>query len=497
MTAKMKLSALHNRAPLLLQEASVEWPIPDQFVGVEIEMENVPRGQLDKHRRVGSPFWDVKEDGSLRNGRELVLSQAMVGSQLSAALNYFFDNFSKYTISPRTSIHVHLNMRQETDTVESLRNMVMLYYMYEDAYFSIADESRKWCSYCMPLDSNVSPFLAELAKTEPVLPVLEDRLVRMNRNNTDRYYGLNLAALQRYGTLEFRHFPLVDDRRRLFDWIRLLMELKSAATTVSVEGPMEHIIRRPEDLRRLESLMPLFGSEVLGRVADQVAMLRMHKFLALGRAPIRLDGMVEVDNKVVSRFLQALEASGKKITGKAKAAKGSPKTMKINAGQQRMPHAQFDVDTGTTAADTLTWNAGRLMIDEARDVTLNRAPPAAGRDGGFIMYTAPDGTDVRLSAHIDAVVDLAVLEVLLNVYQRIARQAAIHERTLEQEISANVFELSNLLMLARASLSLDYQNIINARFGAASVNSLRDALIRVLALGNIAISTGFRGLRRV
>lgn len=271
--AKTRLTPL-VKTPIIVQQPASNWPIPDQFVGLEIEFERFSQREVDTLIRQNPQYWELKTDGSLRNGIEAVLTQPTMGTGLTEAIDQFFSIVKTYEVSPRTSIHVHLNMRQESDTLESLRNIAVLYFMYEDAFFRISDESRKWCSYCNAFEDNPPDPLVALFRGQDLNDVIG--IMLDTNTNAQRYYGLNLYALHRYGTLEFRHFPCVTDKERLLEWLRLLMELKKAATIMADRDlSVFDIFSDPTRIPELGVYMPEFGEKLRAIVSDEDAYDRL------------------------------------------------------------------------------------------------------------------------------------------------------------------------------------------------------------------------------
>jgi hypothetical protein len=316
---KTSLQGVLNRPALCVSKPDEFWPIPDQFVGVEIELEGQSAKEVAAHRNNGRPFWAEHEDGSLRGGIEYVLAQPTMGNTLREAIHYFFRNFKTFTESPRTSIHVHLNMLQENETLEGLKNMVVLYYMFENAFFIIADENRKWNGYCNPFEDNPPEVMATILGV-PDVEELRGSLAVSAGRNTNRYYGLNINSLQKYGTLEFRHLPLVRDEERLFSWIKLLMELKKAANIMADEGTSpEELFKTPDDLGLLEKYMPLFGHTLLGIVGTGEAFVRLSAVVTLGVREARRHGRVG-NNKAFARFQKVQMEEGRSVSQKPKKA---------------------------------------------------------------------------------------------------------------------------------------------------------------------------------
>lgn len=312
---KTPLQSLLKHPPLRISSPDSFWPIPDQFVGIEIELENLSNKEMRFHRENGRPFWTEHEDGSLRNGIEYVLAQPMMGDSLKEAIHYFFRTFRNFEISPRTSIHVHMNMLQEEESIEGLKNMVVLYYMFENALFAIADENRKWNGYCNPFEDNPPAILHDLLRLDNVKDLARS-IERSAAQNNNRYYGLNINALHRYGTLEFRHLPLVHEEQRLFDWIKLIMEMKKAANRMADEDHTPAtLFKTPDDLGLIEEYMPLYGKQLLSLVGTGESFVRLSAIsgLACPYAP-NLGGMVALNNPAFLRFQEAQVAAGRKAS---------------------------------------------------------------------------------------------------------------------------------------------------------------------------------------
>ena len=269
----------------------------------------------------GSPFWTEHADGSLRNGIEMVLSQPLMGTSLRESISYFFRTFTKYSVTPRTSIHVHVNMRQDNETVEGVRNMITLYYMYEDAFFQIADQNRKWCAYCNAFEDTPPAILEAFMTTDMSSDALSEVLNRSAGHNNNRYYGLNLNALNKFGTIEFRHFPLVTNEQLLIDWLKLIMELKSAANRMADEGQTPWtVFTTPDDIAKLHDYMPLYGPTLTGIVPISRAFHRMMCVRNLGLPRLKDQRQEVVKNKAFRIFQEHQQKLGKKplAPGKSK-----------------------------------------------------------------------------------------------------------------------------------------------------------------------------------
>lgn len=173
-------------------------------IGIEVEVEGF--------RRIVPPdgltFWRCIEDGSLKYyGREYV-SYPIGGRYIDYAIKELADAFEPLkgclVWSHRTSIHVHVNM--STIKMNQLTAFVALYGLYERIFFFMVNEARRANPYCYPATS-VNP------------------LSYVNVEDDNKYCALNLAPLQKYGTVEFRHMHGTDDWRTLRRWIQLIVKL--------------------------------------------------------------------------------------------------------------------------------------------------------------------------------------------------------------------------------------------------------------------------------
>lgn len=184
---------------------------PNKFlVGLECEVESVrsfPDG--------GFHYFSITEDGSLRNnGREFISVPLDVRDivpefqNLHARIECGEDKFSE-----RTSIHVHVNCCYlEQDVV---RNIVLLYALFEEVFFKMVEPSRRNNIHCVPL-------------TETYLPSIYRQGLGSLISRWHKYTALNILPLKKYGTIEFRHMEGHDDPEKLRVWLDVIYRLFQA-----------------------------------------------------------------------------------------------------------------------------------------------------------------------------------------------------------------------------------------------------------------------------
>lgn len=194
--------------------------------GVEVELEGLAQAALDHSLK----YWSKHEDGSLRhrNGfcKEFI-TPPIFGQDLISALREM-DNFgNKYdpALTSRTSVHVHLDVRNVSSNV--LLNMIILYLIYEQAFFLQSDINRLHSNFCVPLSKSIQELerfveSIQVAETDP-------EEFKMHVANFNKYSAVNIGAIGKFGSLEFRHHPGCYSFTTLLSWINSIQSLKKFA----------------------------------------------------------------------------------------------------------------------------------------------------------------------------------------------------------------------------------------------------------------------------
>lgn len=196
-----------------------ESPIPlvstNTKIGVEVEVENI-RGPI----RYDSGFWVIKEDGSLRNHGYEFMSYPIEGNEIAYAINNLFNALPDAAdFSERTSIHVHVNVRNFT--VQRLLNVVLLYLVFEKTLYRFAGPYRYKNIFCVPIQ-------------ETRIPVtIQNYLIRFRLNEFihewNKYSGLNLLPVKQFGTIEYRMMYGHREQDYLLRWINILLAIHTTA----------------------------------------------------------------------------------------------------------------------------------------------------------------------------------------------------------------------------------------------------------------------------
>jgi hypothetical protein len=382
------LNDMFGRRAVTAAEPDLMWPLPAELVGVEIEVEDLQGDPASV-----MPLWTVHPDQSLRNGTEFVTAGPVGGKQLTRTLDKFFDAKYRYSMSPRTSVHIHVNA-SDNMTVDQFRNLFVIMYLVEPAVFRWADENRKWCGYCAPLtDLDPNRIVTILNENRN-----DQRLIQAIRggNNQDRYYGLNVAAYHKHGTAEFRYFPCTENKQDLVDWIKFVLYVKAAAMTYEEPADLLNRLSSREAVRAwIEQKFPdtagplinnLDFDDCLGRVRELTGMLGvLPEHVRAGEAykTYRSKGLTKF---LASTFPKIVE----KLNGKTDEDYAEPATKAYQEFQNFV--AKGDLNAAHTALkkynDLGGVRAARAEHAGKLKAGVKAAPPAPQQLAGEVDYNA-------------------------------------------------------------------------------------------------------------
>jgi hypothetical protein len=210
-----------------------DWVLPSTMMGLEIELEG-----FSKYPKFNGPqYWEQKEDGSLRNIREkipieFVFASPLCGYDLTRAISLFDETIAslkeKPYASPRTSTHVHLDVREIS--FNQLLNLIIMYTVVERPLYKYCGIQREESNFCLPFYKAEGLVFEQLYATDIIGNA--EQLVSVTTGQ-NRYNGLNVCALKKFGTLEFRQFPGTFNTVLIRRWINIIMCLKKAAVEYS------------------------------------------------------------------------------------------------------------------------------------------------------------------------------------------------------------------------------------------------------------------------
>ena len=232
--------------------------VKEFFAGLECEIESVMA-----HHDIG--LFKATEDGSLRNnGCEFISIPATKPDLVDGFKNLHAEivyHDKSEAFSARTSTHVHINCRPLDEL--QVKNLTLLYALFEEFFFAMVDKTRRSNIHCVPLSET---FLSGNYRHD-----LQYQLQRWHK-----YTALNILPLGTLGTVEFRHLQGTDDTNLLEEWLTALENLWKLAQTVRLDAAslgneqilMDWFYVLFGHSKRIIALSPCFSSMIKNSLID-------------------------------------------------------------------------------------------------------------------------------------------------------------------------------------------------------------------------------------
>jgi len=242
--------------PDLYKEPLYQFKDKNTLVGIEVEVENV----LFIDPNIPLLFWEITDDGSLRNrGREFRTYPIPLG-YVEPALRQLFGGLNEdVDFSRRTSIHVHVDVRQLT--FSQATGLLFTYAAVENLLFKFAAGNRRNSIFCVPITE--TNLLSSL-QTKP------ETLFLQIQQYWQKYTALNLLPIQKFGTFEFRQLPGTLNINQILLWLDMLSHLRIYA----YRYPLEEIIKKIADLNT-SSAYHNFVEDVFGHLSGYLDMSQL------------------------------------------------------------------------------------------------------------------------------------------------------------------------------------------------------------------------------
>ncbi len=190
--------------------------MPGRDIGIEVEMEGQP---LPMDPPIG---WRMEADGSLRGQScEFVLNKPVPRAEkkkyLTNLAKCLIEAGTKQVDSDRCGVHIHVNI-QELTTSQAM-NFVTLYLIFEDLMVHYCGDEREGNLFCLrACDADMMLQMLRICH-------LRESLNEM-ANDHFRYASVNIAAVAKYGSLEFRALKTPKNVMDIEEWIDLILAIK-------------------------------------------------------------------------------------------------------------------------------------------------------------------------------------------------------------------------------------------------------------------------------
>ena len=228
-------------------ESKIPVVTPAYLFGLELEIENV---KAEPYAHYAS-YWTITADNSLRNNGVEFVSCPLRMSQIEKALrqlNYKMN--PDIDFSPRTSTHVHMNVRDLT--ISEIQALVLVYTTIEEVLF-------KWVGHNR--DNNI--FCIKITDTEYI-----NLMKSLHENfdscisNWNKYTALNLHPIADKGTVEFRHLYGTNDIPTILAWVNMLACIKNYVKTYPLNTIMNIICDLNSNSQYEIFLFNIFGEYI-------------------------------------------------------------------------------------------------------------------------------------------------------------------------------------------------------------------------------------------
>jgi Putative amidoligase enzyme len=260
------------------------------IIGIEVEVEGI----LDREPYL--PLWNCIEDGSLRNNGAEYVSVPTKSVDIESSLRFLKGKLPpSREFSPRTSVHVHLNVQDMQ--IDQLKTMVLLYIVFEKALFTFVGEKRDRNIHCVPLRE--TRFLDRMNSIFTKFGLRE--------NTWLKYSALNLCPMgvPSRGTVEFRHMHGTDDVDKLMIWINLILSLRSYAMKNSYDDVYKEVFELNSNSLYRHFLEKVFG-EYSRYLVDSPMYGNLEKGMEVGISMVKVFFSV---NKYKKALLKAYNPS--------------------------------------------------------------------------------------------------------------------------------------------------------------------------------------------
>lgn len=235
----------------------IEWfPLKKRVgeVGIEIEVE------AGEHRTpmIENTYWFTGGDGSLRgNSAEYILKNPVKRKEIPKVLNnlkkLWKEQDVRFIKSVRTSTHVHINMQQQE--FKEVISFFVLYSIFEDLFVKFCGREREGNLFC--LRGRDAGFLIE-----HLVGISTNGNWNSLSDNNIRYASVNMAALAKFGSMEFRAMRGTSDFSQIKLWINMLLRLKDNALAYDNPRNILELFSQTGEHRFLEEIMGDY-SEIL------------------------------------------------------------------------------------------------------------------------------------------------------------------------------------------------------------------------------------------
>lgn len=124
----------------------------------------------------------------------------------------------QFRVNPRCGLHVHIGMAN--DSFKTVKKFVIFLLANEDAFFSMADETRQNNKFCSRVPQAMFDEVKKANSPSELIMAWRDSY---HPNGNGRYFWVNARSMLSFGTIEIRLMQMVLDDVFIKGWVHTLL----------------------------------------------------------------------------------------------------------------------------------------------------------------------------------------------------------------------------------------------------------------------------------
>lgn len=227
--------------------------------------------------------WLVENDGSLRYfGMEFKSRKPVKETALSSQLDTLIDgvkNIKFVENSPRTSVHVHVNVLGLTPS--EIWTAVTAGWLLEPAMFRMCAPKRSGNLFCLRLQDAKGLF--RLIEQDVEESLVEGGHFPFNtfRSNAYRYANLNIASVYKFGSLEIRALHGTFDKDLIETWAKMCIAFVHRAKQYGTPEKLFDFVANNGYDAFVKSVLGTDLMEKLPKISEQEYVEQMERVLPM------------------------------------------------------------------------------------------------------------------------------------------------------------------------------------------------------------------------
>lgn len=307
--------------------------------------------------------WLVENDGSLRYfGMEFKSRRPVKETSLSEQLDTLIKgvkNIKFVENSPRTSVHVHVNVLGLTPS--EIWTAVTAGWLLEPAMFRMCAPKRSGNLFCLRLQD--AKGLLQLVEQDIEQSMADTGTLPFNifRSNAYRYANLNIASVYKFGSLEVRALHGTFDKDLIETWAKMCIAFVHRSKQYGTPEKLFDFVANNGYDAFVKSVLGTDLMEKLPKISEQEYGDQMERVL-----PMVL--LCDWDKYAKHKWNKKKDAKIKKKTEEI--LNNVPRNVVLNREIREMDRARLRGH-----------GADAIIVDEVREAVFDRADPEFADDG--------------------------------------------------------------------------------------------------------------------